>query len=451
MSAELRALAQGILEDFRRRGEAGAEAEVYLSRAEDRSLARREGALEVVEAGETLGCAVRVLRDGRAGFAASGRADAAGAAALFDRALAQLPWAQPEPGRALPVGEAPEPAPGFEASLWDERLFTRPWAEVEAHLAAAEAACRADRRVTRVLRASYTESRGEVVIANTRGLLVSERGGSASVSIAAAAEAGAETHVGEGSRSSRRAEPLDFVGAAREAARHASALLGAGRAAGGRRPVIFEPRVGAEFLELVAELLSAEEAQAGRSLLGGRLGTRVASAALTLRDEPRRPGGPASCLVDDEGLATRDKALIERGELRELFHDTLTAAREGHGSNACGFRGSYEEPPVPGPSNLVLVPGSAPPESLLEGVKSGLLVLDVLGMHMADPVSGEFSVGVSGLRVEKGAPGKPFHGAMISGNLLDLLGRVDAVASDLEFHGSFASPSFRVAALDVAA
>jgi PmbA protein len=445
---DLDALATGALDRFRK---SGAEAEVYLSRSEDRSLARREGALDAVEAGESLGAAVRVVRDGRAGFAAAGGADAALLDSLHARALAQLPFAEAEKGRALPKPVAGASDPALEATLWDETLFTRPWAEVEERLAEAEAACRADGRVRRVLRADYGESRGEVLIANTLGLRVRERGGSAHVSVAAAAESGAETHVAESYHSSRRAASLDFAEAGREAAWHASALLGAGAAPSGRRPVVFHSRVGAEFLELFAQLLSAEEVQAGRSLLAGRVGRQAASPLVTLRDEPRRPGGPASAAVDDEGLPTADRSMLERGVLRDLFHDTLTAAREGHASNGCAYRGSYEETPAPGPSNLILLPGADAPETLLAGAPGGLLVLDVLGMHMVDPVSGEFSVGVSGLRVEKGAAGRPFKGAMLSGNLMDLLARVDAVGSDLRFHGPYACPSFRVSALDVAA
>lgn len=446
----LESLAAAALERFRARS-GGAEAELYLSRCEDRVLSRREGALDAVEAGETVGAAVRVVRDGRAGFASAGSLDPAALDALHAAALAQLPFSEPEKGRELPVPGKPADAAALEATLWDETLFTRSWEEVSARLAEAEAAALADRRVRRVLRAEYGESRGEVLVASTRGLSVLERGGSAHVGVTAAAEQGAETHVAESHLSSRRAAGLDFAAAGREAAYLASALLGAGAAPGGKRPVVFHPRVGAEFLELVERLLSAEEVQAGRSLLAGRLGRPVASTLVTLRDEPRRPGGPASCAVDDEGLPTSDKTMIEKGVLRELFHDSLTAAREGRVSNACAFRGSYEEAPAPGGSNLILVPGALAPEALLAGPKTSLLVLDVLGMHMVDPVSGEFSVGVSGLLVERGVAGRPFKGAMLSGNIMELLGRVDAVASDLTFHGGYASPSFRVSALDVAA
>ncbi|MFI5351043.1 MAG: metallopeptidase TldD-related protein, partial [Elusimicrobiota bacterium] len=233
-------------------------------------------------------------------------------------------------------------------------------------------------------------------------------------------------------------------------ARRAVSSIGGGRTRSGRRAVVFEPWVAVEFLEVLAGLLSAEEVQNGRSLLAGRLLKKIASPLVTLRDDPRRFGGVASARFDDEGVPTRDKALIEGGVLRALLHDSATAARGGSPSNGCGYRDGWSGLPGPGPSNLFLAPGALSRDALIGGTNDGLLILEVLGTHMVDPVSGEFSVGVSGLEIEKGALARPFKGAMVAGGLLDLLSRVDAVADDLVFHGSFGSPTFRVAALDVA-
>ena len=119
-------------------------------------------------------------------------------------------------------------------------------------------------------------------------------------------------------------------------------------------------------------------------------------------------------------------------------------------SNGCAYRESYAGLPHPGASNLYLAPGKATREDLIADTKSGLLVAEVLGMHMVDPVSGAFSVGDSGLSIEKGRVADPVKGAMLSGNLLDLLSRVDGVASDLTFQGSLGAPTFRVSSLDVA-
>ena len=73
-----------------------------------------------------------------------------------------------------------------------------------------------------------------------------------------------------------------------------------------------------------------------------------------------------------------------------------------------------------------------------------------MGMHMADPISGEFSVGVSGLAVSGGKLGAPVKKAMIAGSVKELLAGIDAKADDLTFYGSLGSPTFRVGGLSVA-
>jgi PmbA protein len=424
--------------------------ELYLSRGEERAVSRREGERDGVSASESAGAGVRIVRDGRVGFAAAGGADLEAIKTLYARAVEQLPHAEPDPRRVLPGPQAPAGDDALAATLWDETLFTAPWDMVEARLKEAEAAAQAQPRVSRIMRVEYAESRGTVVVAGTSGLFASERGGSASVSLVVAAEAGAEVQLGEGYRAERKASALDFAAAGREAGLRASSLLGARRVKGGKRAVLFEPWVGVEFLELLAELLSADEVQGGRSLLAGKIGKSVASPLVTLRDDPRRSGGLGSCRFDDEGLPTRDKAMVSAGVLREFFHDSFTAAREGLVSNGCAYRGSYASLPGPGASNFFMTPGMMTREALIADTRSGLLVAEVLGMHMVDPVSGAFSVGVSGLSIEKGLIAGSVKGAMISGNLLDLLSRVDGVAADLTFQGSLGAPTFRVSALDVA-
>ena len=450
MSPGLESLARDAVAWMRSRS-SETQAELFLSSGEARSVSRRDGERDGVEASESAGAGVRVVRDGRVGFAAAGGAGLEAVKDLYARAVEQLPHAEPDGRRVLPGPQADTPDDGsFAASLWDEASFTAPWEAIEERLREAESAAKAQPRVARIMRVEYAETRGTVVVANTRGLFASERGGSASVSLVVAAEDGAEVQLGEGYRAERRASALDFAAAGREAGLRASSLLGARRVKAGKRSVLFEPWIGVEFLELLAGLLSADEVQGGRSLLAGKLGKAVASPLVDLRDEPRRPGGLGSCRFDDEGVPTRDKTMVEAGVLRGYFYDAFSAGREGLASNGCAYRESYAALPGPGASNFFLAPGPQTREALIAGTKSGLLVAEVLGMHMVDPVSGSFSVGVSGLSIEKGRVARPVKGAMISGNLLDLLSRVDGVAGDLTFQGSLGAPTFRVSSLDVA-
>ncbi len=451
MTAALAKTAEEALVRLRAAAPKNVELELYLSRSEERSIDLRDGRLDGVQSAASEGAGLRVIGAGRMAFAAAGQASVDAAMALLPRALEQLPHVEADDKRALPVPPKAADDAELSRSLWDEKLFTTSWDVIRPRLEELSARVRkADKRVASVLRAGYSESRGEVAIASTRGVMTHERGGSCSVGASALCDDGGELQVGSAYQSSRIAAALDFDLVARQAAERTVALLGATKLPGGRRSVIFDPWVSGEFLELISGLLCADEAQRGKSLLAGKIGQKVGSSLLTFVDDPRKKAGMASALYDDEGAPTARKIMIESGVVKDFFHDAYTAAREGRASNASAGRGSYRGLPGPGPSNFYLEAGKTSRDELMSSTKDGVLVLDVMGMHMADPISGEFSVGVSGLAVKDGKVGHAVKGAMISGNLLELLDRVDCVADDLTFYGAMGAPTFRVADLTVA-
>ena len=114
--SDLEQLARDAI-DWMKSRSAETQAEVFLSGGEERSLSRREGERDGIEASEDAGAGVRVLRDGRMGFASAGGADLAAIKELYVRALQQLPHADPDPRRVLPGPQALSPAdPAFAAS-----------------------------------------------------------------------------------------------------------------------------------------------------------------------------------------------------------------------------------------------------------------------------------------------------------------------------------------------
>lgn len=450
MRTDLEALAAKSLEWLKPRLQGG-EAEIYISRGEERGVELREGRLDGVTQSAVEGMGLRVVRDGRQAFACAGAADLKTVQALWERIKEELPFVESDPHKGLPAkGEKVFDA-AFSKSLWDESLFKAPWTEIAPRLEKASAeALKRDARVSSVLRAGYGESRGEAVIASTNGVFAYERGASANVGFSALAEKDGEHQTGSSVKSSRRAQELDFDAVACEAAERAVALIGAEKPPTGTRSVVFDPWVAGELLELVAGLLCADQVQHGKSLLAGKLGKKIGSGLITFVDDPRMPGGMASSLYDDEGLPTQKKVMIEKGVVKDYFYDTYTANKDKRKSNASAGRGSYKGLPSPGNSNFYLAPGSLSRQDILSSTEDGILVLDIIGMHMADAISGEFSVGVSGISVKNGKLGRPVKSAMVSGNLVELLERVDAVGSDLTFHGSLGAPTFRVCRMSVA-
>ncbi|MGH2676651.1 MAG: metallopeptidase TldD-related protein, partial [Actinomycetota bacterium] len=184
------------------------------------------------------------------------------------------------------------------------------------------------------------------------------------------------------------------------------------------------------------------------------VGESVGSEVVTLVDDGRLADGPASAPFDDEGVPTSRTPLIERGVLRGFLHNTVTARRNGSASTGNASRPSYRGVPGVSPSNLLVEPGSAPAEALLAGAGRAVYVQEVKGVHSgANPVSGEFSVGASGLRVEGGELAEPLREMTIASTLPEVLKGVVAVGSDVRFllgAGAIGTPTILVGEMTVA-
>jgi PmbA protein len=108
------------------------------------------------------------------------------------------------------------------------------------------------------------------------------------------------------------------------------------------------------------------------------------------------------------------------------------------------MRGGFKGTPGVGVTNLYIEPGTTPLDGLIASVDKGLYVTEVMGMHTANPISGDFSVGATGFWIEKGRKAYPVREITIAGNILDFMKQVESVGSDLRFSGRVGSPSLLV-------
>jgi PmbA protein len=146
--------------------------------------------------------------------------------------------------------------------------------------------------------------------------------------------------------------------------------------------------------------------------------------------------------------------LIEDGLLQCFLHNTASAAREDGDVRSTGNarRGSFKSTPGISAHNLFLEPGDLDQAGLLSRAGEGLLVQDVSGVHSgANPITGDFSVGVSGLLFRDGQLAEPIREATVAAHLLDILKGIDAVGSDLRFTtGSIGGSSLLIGRMTVA-
>ena len=318
---------------------------------------------------------------------------------------------------------------------------------------AVDRAARAPRGVTQVENSVYSDGRGSVALANSRGFAASYESTQAWAYSSAFAGAGADLMTGLGVGMGRDPSALDPDAIGGEAAERALALTGARQPESRRCPVVLDAFVAASFVGFIGSMLSADAVQRGRSLFAGREGDEVAGPVLRLADDGTDPDGPASAPFDGEGVPTRRTGLIEDGRLLGFLYDSRTARRGGGETTGNASRGSYRSPPSVGTSNLIVDPGDLDLAGLVAEAGEGLYVTDVAGLHSGvNPVSGTFSVGASGRLIENGELGTPVREITIASDLVSMLQSVRFSGSEarfVPFGGSVKSPPLLVSEMAV--
>jgi PmbA protein len=309
-------------------------------------------------------------------------------------------------------------------------------------------AARAREGVTQVENSVYSDAKGSVALANSRGFAATYSATQAWAYASAFAGEGADLMTGLGVGLGRDPAALDAEAIGAEAAERALALVGARQPESRRCPVVLDAFVAASFIGFIGAMLSADAVQRGRSLFAGHEGEEVADPSLRLADDGRDREGPSSAPFDGEGTPTGRTALLEEGRLLSFLYDSRTARKAGRTTTGNANRSSYRTPPSVGTTNLIVEAGSQNLDQLVAHAGDGLYVTDVAGLHSGvNPVSGTFSVGAAGRLIEGGELGAPVREITIASDLVTMLKAVRLVGSEarwVPFGGSVKAPPLLV-------
>lgn len=405
--------------------------EVYLEDHAIFSVAVADGKIENLQTQDVRGVGIRLFDRGRVGFTYTADVSPEGLNEAIEMAKGLLARCDPDDASRLPEADesqTPEPE-NFDAGL----ARVDPQEKIRSARRVEEAARAADPRVTRVRQSKYTDVIGRVEVGNTGGLRRSFPLSRVYASIEVNAEERGELQSGWYADFAIRFSGLDPAHVGREAARRAVMKLGAARVATRRANLVLDPAVAASLLESISPALHADNVLKGKSVLAARVGQQVGSAKVTLLDDGRMLGGDHSGPYDAEGVATRCTLLIEGGVLKGFLHSTYTSLRMGAAPTGNAFRRSFKAPPHIAPSTLYLQPTGAAPQTLMSDAGDGIYVTEVMGLHTVDPISGDFSLGASGMTLRGGRPDVPVDRVGIAGNVLDLLRSIGGVGTDLRF------------------
>lgn len=424
--------------------------EVYAERSTSRRIKVYRQEVEQLTAAERRGVGVRVFADGAVGHAYTSDIGKDALDEVVRRAVDHAAVSDADEFAALPHPGGP-PA---DVTPFDERLTTATdERRIELALAVEAAALAADPRVKTVEDTLYADGDAEVFIASSAGVRGSYRANQCYVFAYVLAEEDGQVETGYSYAVGRALEDLDAVACGREAAERAVRLLGAGTCASMKAPVVLDPFVSAAFFGVLSSALTADAVQKGRSLFAGREGRQVAGELLRLDDDGTRADGLDSAPFDGEGTPTRRTPLIgDGGVLQGFLYDTYTARKAGLSSTGNGLRGSYAGLPGVRPTNLVVGGPTTPLADIVAGIERGVLVTDAVGVHSgANPISGEFSVGIAGVLIEGGRLTTPVHEVTLAGDIISMLTGVRALGDDARWvpGGSVFTPSVLMDGLSI--
>ena len=415
-----------------------ADCEVCIERDASLRIEVHKGEVETLALADSQGIGVRIFTsDHRMGFASSSRQDQ-DINALVDEAWhAALANSPDEFGGLIEsdaVSDDDWSQEDFEARPVDEKIALALAIEKQAQTAHAE--------VDSVQESRYGDAWADVTLANSRGLRRRFRTASCSCSVEIkAARDGVDAETGWEFDFQRSFEALKPEWVASQGVRKAVQKLGGAPCDTARVPLVLDRGVATQFLGILASALSGVSVLKGKSLLADKLGEAVAAACITLIDQNDLPEGLSRSPFDGEGTSAQRTVPIEEGVLRGYLHNHYSARRMGADSTANARRGGYASTPELGPTNLHILPGDSTRDALLQQAGDGLLVTGAMGVHTANPISGDFSFGASGFRIRGGEQAEPVRGVTIAGNILELFHGIRAVGSDIRFYGATGAPS----------
>jgi len=422
---------------------AGADAaDAVVTRSRSRSVAVRLGKVEGTESAESNDMMLRVFVGKR--VASVSAAMDGDAQELAERAVAMTRVSPEDPyqsladperlAREIPDLDLVDATEVSSEQLTEDALAT-------------EAAAMAVEGVTKSSGASASASEGGLVLATSHGFLgaYSATRFSRGVSVVAGTGTGMERDYDFCSRLHfADLEAPEVIG--RRAGERAVKRLNSRRVKTGVFPVVFDPRVARGLAGALASAINGAAVARKTSFLKDKMGQQIASAGITVTDEPLRRRGPSSRPFDGEGVQGEKLVPVESGVLMCWLLSTSTARELGLETNGRGVRSGSSV--TPASTNFAIEPGESTPEELIGAIKSGFYVTELFG-HGANLITGDYSRGAAGFWIENGEIAYPVSEITIASNLKEMFMRM-VPANDLDRNFGIAAPTLLIEGMTVA-
>jgi len=410
----------------------GSFADLYYESTQSSYIVCDDNKIEKVITGTDAGVGLRAIANLKTCFAYGNRCSGADVLALAEDLAGAV---SDDSGATISKDYPLSPPTDLQVSLSPDTIET---AKKVAIVREANAAARGLGSRVRQVKVVYGDSRKELGIANSEGLLVREERTYTLLAVQVVAAEGDLIQTGYepvgGVIGFELFDEVDPAQIAESAARRAVEALDAREAPSGVMPVILSSEAGGTMIhEAVGHGLEADLALEGLSVYSDRIGKTVAPPLITVVDDATIPQRRGSYGYDDEGVPAQRTVLVEKGVLKGYLCDRLYAMRFNKVSTGNGRRQSYKHHPIVRMSNTYIAPGKEDPDAILRDTPEGVLVKK-MGGGQVNTVNGDFVFEVSeGYLIRNGQIGDRIRGATLTGNGPQVLKSIDRVGNDLGF------------------
>lgn len=283
---------------------------------------------------------------------------------------------------------------------------------------------------------SYGDVARRTMLANSQGAYIEQSREDAVMRLVAVARDGADVQQAGLSLGSRDDfTPLEKLdGQVRDMAQRAVQLLKAPPVKGGEYAVVLDPVLSGVFAHEAfghlseSDFIYEDKRMQEIMVLGRKFGEKL----LTIIDDPTMRGLRGSYKYDDEGTPARKSYLIREGVLVGRLHSRETAAKLGEQPTGNARAVSYCFAPIVRMSNTYIEPGAASADEIISEVKEGVYARNWYGGTTSMEMF-TFSAG-DAYMIRDGRIAEPLRPVVLSGNLFNTLGQIDAVGNDLDMN-----------------
>ncbi len=425
------------------------EYEIYYMSSSDTSVETLNNEISAFSSGVAGGLCLRLIVDGKMGYASTELMEEAEMESLVERAIENAKYTEKEDTVGIFAGSksyekpnVPDFVPADAAKLKEIALAT-------------SAAVYAESDTVQNGTSSAAMSSGYVIrLCNSHGLDLENSCGITAVMAAAVVAKDGEVENNYSVKELK--DDLKPEDVAKEAVSEALSKIGAGHVESGKMNVIIDGKQMRSILSVFASAFSAKSAQMGMSLLAGKENTAIASDIVTISDDPKREGLSIQSYFDAEGVAAYRKNVVENGILKTLLHNRETAQRASVETTGNASKGGYSSPVDISPYAFAIEAGDYTEDELFALAENGVYITEVKGLHAgANAVTGDFSLESAGFLIKEGKKAGAVKSFTIAGNFFELLKSISALSNEVKFgvpggKTAFGSPNVLIKNMSVA-